>query len=257
MSLLLEKYDSYIHGIEREKNLTPFFKGRKQFQDPIETAVYYLEQLRLLDIFQNLVLKTFSFESLESFKKAPVHTQIKVADKLTRYFFLMQVLETNPEALRSTQSLLKYLSQKWKIKFQPGFIESVQQDDIVEIYDADFCQVFRNHRFLEACSYDLLRVEIEEWPQLFERSPTVTGQLIQEAQYLLMESQELYFSKTGPHLMKERNSEAKKVFEIQVKSGSTVFSEEGERIGFVCSQSAKLLESETSPGKIEFLRRPQ
>lgn len=77
-------------------------------------------------------------------------------------------------------------------------------DEIIEIYDLEGHQLYRNFRFYEHCSYTLEELYSVEWWYLFSRDGAITDALMDEAQKVYRdEFSGVYFSHTDKHVVKE------------------------------------------------------
>jgi len=68
-----------------------------------------------------------------------------------------------------------------RLKFDENLFENLLDTDIVEIYRNDNLQVFRNLKFHEVCSFHFPELFIKQWPDLFQRDPFVTKQIMSSA----------------------------------------------------------------------------
>lgn len=194
-------------------------------------------------------------ESLTRLHSQNADTQEKVLLSLRRYLDILEMAQVNQIDISNSKALLQLVEKKWSVRFSDGFIDEIDNGDILEIYDSEFSQIFRNHRFLEICGYDLLTVEMGQWPELFERDQKITESLIQMAVQMLESGVETYRFESPPHLMKERNSETRQVVEVTHRLAAPIFDEEQNRLGFAVTQSAKIVSPFTEDGQFNFINR--
>lgn len=77
-------------------------------------------------------------------------------------------------------------------------------EDIIEIYDLEGRQIYRNFCFYKHCSYSLEELYSVEWWYLFSRDSAITEFLMEEVQKVYQdEFSGIYFSQSGKHLVKE------------------------------------------------------
>lgn len=63
----------------------------------------------------------------------------------------------------------------------------VEADDVVEIYDSNFVQVYRSFSYFNLCNYSLLELSSYPWFELYERSSIISKQLIEISERILNE----------------------------------------------------------------------
>ena len=55
----------------------------------------------------------------------------------------------------------------------------LQDDDVIEVYDSQGTQIWRNFNYMKICSYSLEEIICHDWPTLYRRDPKITELLIQ------------------------------------------------------------------------------
>lgn len=70
---------------------------------------------------------------------------------------------------------IKVLKLKPKIE---SLIELIEGEEIMEIYDLNGIQIFRNLRFLELCNYPIEMILTRPWHELYARSPSIKKQIL-------------------------------------------------------------------------------
>ncbi len=108
-------------------------------------------------------LRSLSFEVLSRIENS--------LDHLARAFELCIVQDTDPW---DDGEFFKLSMRELGLTFPSDFLSRLQRDDVVEAYNMNRMQIFRNMRFMEISTYSLLEVLSYEWTQLFERSSHIT-----------------------------------------------------------------------------------
>jgi len=136
---------------------------------------------------------------------------------------------------RKTSDHLDWFLGKYSLEVDQEFKNTIDNDDIIEVYNSSFEQTFRNFRLLEVSDYDILELNTYDWPELFQRSERVNGLLFDLANRTL--NGDLGFSEieAPSHLMKETLSSSQKTVKVKHRFGCPVYFE-GEVAGFACSQ---------------------
>jgi PAS domain-containing protein len=77
-------------------------------------------------------------------------------------------------------------------------------DEVVEIYDANFVQIYRNLRFFRHCSYSLDELLSVPFWQLFARDPRITGRILAIAtEYFSGKRRDVFEWDLGRHTVEE------------------------------------------------------
>ncbi len=124
-----------------------------------------------------------------------------------------------------------------RVPFAPE--EFIADGDIVEVYTEDFVQLYRNNNFFKYCSYDLKTLLQHPFDVLFRRDEEVTRKIAERALECLNHGKGIEPVGIEPHLMQEHFARNNRVFRIEHKYCSPVFSKvTGQVMGFFCSQRA-------------------
>lgn len=126
------------------------------------------------------------------------------------------------------------------LSFDPK--DYLSKGDIVEIYDRDFVQIYRNNTFYKFCSYDPLTLATTPFPQLFKRDDHINEIIFKRAQECLKNLKSIRTIDTPLHTMQEHFARNSRVYEIEHKYCSPVFkSSSNESIAFICTQKASYI----------------
>ncbi len=123
--------------------------------------------------------------------------------------------------------------------------DKLGEDDCVEVYGADFIQIYRNMKFLELCSYNLDDIFACEWVELFYREPRITEALAKEMTHVLsggVRSTLQISDDAGQaeHVVSEVFLEERREFLVRHKYLSPLFDENGRPAAFVIILDAKV-----------------
>lgn len=110
------------------------------------------------------------------------------------------------------------------VSYPGDLIDRMGPDDVVEAYDLDRRQIFRNMRFMEATSYSLLEVLSYEWPVLFERSRAITEQIMRIGEHIVWsENRIVEVAHIPEHYIREIRSSQPQVCRVQHKYIAPLF----------------------------------
>lgn len=123
-------------------------------------------------------------------------------------------------------------SSRWRTLIQSG--------QLIEIYNLEMVQVYRNFEFFKQCSYDLLTLVTFPWNSLYLRPSSVTKALYARAQQILESTQETTHYHLPPHVLKENLPNSRKVFLVEMKTLTPLLDDQGETrlfLHFVSSEA--------------------
>lgn len=93
----------------------------------------------------------------------------------------------------------------------------LNENDIIEIYDIQGFQKYRNLIFLKFCSFDLFTLYSKSFIDLYERSTEFNGQILNAIEDVINNPKGTIKFNCGEHLIKEKYLNNKKIFKIKPK----------------------------------------
>ncbi|MBN8553885.1 MAG: hypothetical protein J0L93_00390 [Deltaproteobacteria bacterium] len=119
-----------------------------------------------------------------------------------------------------TWACLQYL----KLKPCHDAFDKIEDDHVIEIYNNDHIQIFRNLKFFELCSYSVYEILIFDWPTLYYRDENILQEIFQQTQRALTEKLGTeFYSGIPPHILRERFSEEQRSFRIEMGMHSPLY----------------------------------
>jgi hypothetical protein len=129
------------------------------------------------------------------------------------------------------------------VSFPADCMRYMSSGDIIEGYNRDRLQIFRNLRFIECSNYSLLEILSTEWPLLFERSAAITNQMITYCDETLWSKNRTIAFNIPKHYVRELQTAEHQVYEIGFKTISPLFSGPDRPLGILANCNCLLLES--------------
>ena len=205
-------------------------------------------------IFEDFEIKLISQESLARFSSFDTEKKRSIYLRVLNYHnFLLSMIGKEID-ISNNKRTLKTALKDFGLHTSDEIYNHIDEADVVEVYDKNYTQIYRNINCLKFTSYDALTLSSYEWVELFERDQAVNALLFDEASLLLTEKLSLYESKAEEHLMIEKFSPEEKKMLIKNKYGSTVYDSKGNIEGFICTQSAQVIGDKNNDISVGFLR---
>lgn len=157
------------------------------------------------------------------FSRLPEDKQFGLLALFRKYVELCSEVIAEGTSLRDDRVLVWRMMQKLKLHPPSDLMEQIRDDEVIEIYNSDFVQVFRNMRFFEICSYSLDDLLCRPFWELVNREDSVTALVVKEATVLLNGSVAgLYYFDIPEHSLFEIDSPGRNVMIVQQRVGATL-----------------------------------
>jgi hypothetical protein len=149
--------------------------------------------------------------------------------------------------------LLKSVLADLGLRVSAETLSYLSDEDVIEVYRCDLTQLFRNLRFLEICSYPLMDLYVNEWPELYRRPHVLTQAIIDEfLQLRASGSDRPLMSRLPEHFLEEIFSPGRHKFYIRQKILAPILDQDNQMVGVVSSLRANLLkESEANYSNVK------
>ena len=224
-----------MHSILNSQKLNP---ASVQFLDQLQTLAVDISSRN------NNLVKPWNPEAIERYKLKEAKKQERILKDSLVYadVFTAVGAETNPVE-NIERRLLEVCANKLGIVFDPNVYNTVTNDHIIEVYNEDLIQIYRNLSFFNLCSYNLLDLLSHEYYELYERSVQVNTQLFEVIKVLNSRPYNLEpisLTHIAPHVMREKFSDEQKSFIIQFQTMHPVYTWSRKFYGYLVLQTAEV-----------------
>jgi hypothetical protein len=179
-------------------------------------------------------LKPYHDASLPHFSRLPADRKAQAVHYLE---LLEGVISSHlTEAVDATDDTVSLWSALKSYGLRPGsdFFSHLRKEHVIELYNLDHVQIWRNLNFMSFCSYTLEEVNSFTWQELYQRDPQVDAQLWEIARRLFETRSRESVQCTVPfHLLEEKFSEGRFRVEVSHEHFFPLFSKENEFAGFM------------------------
>ncbi|MGE3260908.1 MAG: hypothetical protein AB7K68_03920 [Bacteriovoracia bacterium] len=218
------------------------------------------QYLALVNQFQHFLLRnginrrTFSAGGLEHFRLLPIADKEKYFRQLRDYFLICQDLEEESiDALRNPRQALRSIAFRFRVSIPEEFINQLTGEEIVEIFDFEGTQLFRNLTFFDISDYTIDDFFGRSWDYLYERSKSVTNIILDHVEKVA--KMKTCLPLEGPeHYMRERATENRKIVKVTFGHIAPLL-RDGQAIAWIASTTAKevLASSDQTGESIHFI----
>jgi hypothetical protein len=168
------------------------------------------------------------------FLALPPEKQTAVLENFSRYLQVCEEAASHRESLSQNRQLLWRMFSRLGVHPTSDLMDHIDNKEVIEIYDADYVQIFRNLKFFEFCSYTLDELLCRPFWELFRRDETLTPKLLERtAKVFSGEIQGVHWWKVGLHAVDEIESPSKYRGIVEYRLISPLFDSAGKIISFV------------------------
>jgi hypothetical protein len=179
--------------------------------------------------------RAYTPAAVRHYESLPEAQRKTILHQFRQYAGLCEAVEDADISFRSGPDLARYVVGGLGMKGPRNFFELIGGEDIVEVYNTEGVQIFRNFVFYEHCSYTLLELISHPWYELLERHASITNEIGKLIGLVLGDCNQMIPSTVGPHTMREIFSEEQRMFVAQFDRFAPLFSGAGKKAGFICS----------------------
>ena len=193
-------------------------------------------------------IRAFKTEAMPYFMAMDLNGQQDAVMKLAQYVSICQDVLASGGDLRSTRTFVWRAFRAFGMKPNASFFESMSEDHVVEIYDLNNVQIFRNFRFFEFCSYTLEDVFTRPWTDLFIRKqPAQTTNIVGFIEKLVASgSHETVTPHAGVQHTREANSELMHEVDLEIDSAALLFNEANVPAALIVCEKVEFARAQTT-----------
>ncbi len=149
-------------------------------------------------------------------------------NKFSSYNDLCVAAAASGIAFNDDRSLVWWAVQKFGLRPCSDFFDKLTHDHVLEIYNCDFVQIYRNWAFFQISSYSMGDLFVFPWPELYVRESEVTQHLITYASQVLSGTVHHTMATPSPrHIVTEALSSGKNILDMELKYASPLYDAQG------------------------------
>lgn len=198
-------------------------------------------------------------QSLKNFVALPIEKQKKFVSYLSQFERAFDVQMDQADefldvSVEAEGHCLKTVQDLFNICIGEDVPTSISKGDIVEIYDLEAIQVYRNLNFFRTTNYNLMDIAAHTWMELWDRSSMVQEKIVAGVGRALNAKDDKPIPFDVPlHLLKERAFGMTQALAVHLKYISQVRTEAGDLFGFLTIMEAHPVAEGPEADKIGFV----
>jgi len=126
--------------------------------------------------------------------------------------------------------------------YPKDILDHFRSGDLVEGYDMNRLQIFRNMQFMEYSNYSLMEILSIEWPRLFERAASITTEMITYCDETLWTQNKTIAFNVPLHYMRELQTEQRQFYQIRFRHLAPLFLGPNKPFGILGTCECRLLD---------------
>ncbi len=214
-----------------------------QANNPFQTETIFLAISRFRALLRkyDIEVKAENASGIELWNKLSDSQRTQTEANFTKYLDLLLELHGGGISLRDNKAVFSHLLTRLGLGLSTFNIDLIENDHMVEAYSLDNVQIFRSINFFDYCNYTILELLSCEWFVLYERLESVTKIIFDQVK-LCLEAEKPIRLNVPTHIMQERFSNPRGVFEIQHQACFPLFDQKQKLTAFAASLIVKELD---------------
>lgn len=218
--------------------------------------------LALLETYADLLnfkghsVKPYSQTSIKKLLSFNPEERRQFHVRLQRFNTMMAGAVDSTKSHSDDRYFIELSAKKLGLIFDQGVYDILKPGDVVEIYNVDLMQVFRNFAFFDVCSYTLLDLMNNEFFELYDRSQLINHYIIEATTKINERPYDLSpisLQHVPKHLLQEKFSQDKLTSMVQFKWMYPVYTWPQNLFGYLVIQSGEVLNEIPPDQNLSFL----
>jgi hypothetical protein len=181
-------------------------------------------------------------DPLAGFRARTLEAQTALYRNFERYYRVCHQHTAKGRSLRATKPLLWEMLKESGLRPCSDLFDRIHEEDVVEVYDSSFMQIFRNTTFMELCTYTMDDIFTREFPELYRRPVEVNNILVSYCTaFFSGERFQTLQTEVPEHDLEEIASRKMRVFRIKQGIISPLFNRARRPVAVVGTLRAKIL----------------
>jgi hypothetical protein len=153
---------------------------------------------------------------LPLFNALPVTKQVEVLSRMKIYLHSLEVVEATDSKFENSENVLWHSLSALGLVPPSDMFRRFKSNDIIEIYDLQGIQIWRNFNFLRICSYTLEEMHSLEWHNRYTREEAKSAECLSHLENLLSgKTSDVFFCDISEHVLEETNSTERYVLQVR------------------------------------------
>lgn len=224
--------------------------------DDTQRVLALLETYADLLYFKGHSVKPYSQSSIRKLLSFNPDERRQFHARLQRFNTMMTGAIDTKVAHSDDRYFIELSAKRLGLIFDKGVYDILKPGDVVEIYNVDLMQVFRNFAFFDVCSYTLLDLINNEFFELYDRSQLINHYIIEATSTLANRPYDLSpisLQHVPKHLLQEKFSQDKLTSMVQFKWMYPVYTWPQNLFGYLVIQSGEVLNEIPPDQNLSFL----
>jgi PAS domain-containing protein len=169
-------------------------------------------------------LQPYREETWVKFRSLAPAIQSAVFEKFMTYHLLCEKAAGEGIDIADDRSLIWWAIRDFGLRPPSNLFDTIVQGDILEIYNSEGIQIFRNWAFFEFSGYSIGDIFVYTWDELYLRDKQIIADVTTKVEQLLTgQIKQAILSGVPSHRIIERFSPRRKVMELTMKYFSPLY----------------------------------
>lgn len=211
------------------------------------------EYKRLLEKFcqrleaEGLHVKPYVADSWGRFRKFPLARQHEILNNFLVFYKACASVLNEGIRFRETKVFLWRFLREFGLQPDKSAFSFINEEDVIEVYNSEGLQIYRNFKFFEICSYSLEELYSFPFYDLFERNVFITQEIMRfVSSFYQSATREPVLSAIPDHNLKERFSEDQHEFQMHLGYFIPLFDKAGNTVAGITLSRPKIISTKST-----------
>jgi hypothetical protein len=155
-------------------------------------------------------------ETFKRFLSYSPERQRAIHQTFSKFYEILARAVKHEIDLNDNHALVWWALKEMGLRPSSDLFQSLEKDDVIEVYDPNFIQVFRTFNFFYLCCYSLDQVLTYEWYELYRRDEKITQDMVQICSNVITgKIDRTFFSDYPEHTVEQHLSPDKRKIRIR------------------------------------------
>jgi len=191
---------------------------------------------------QSLEVKGYDSPDLPFYNALSPKKQSEILDQLKVFLRTIEAVVSSGDRLDNHERSLWHALMTLGLVPPSDWFSKLSAGDVLEIYDLQNIQLWRNFNFMKICSYTLEEMYSIDWPNRYIRPSEKNHEILDAIRIVTTDTgTDVYFGEVREHILEETSSSDRLILEARHDWFSRVRNTQGETVGWMVNSTVRIL----------------
>ncbi|MES3037189.1 MAG: hypothetical protein V4736_04705 [Bdellovibrionota bacterium] len=182
------------------------------------------------------------------FRTLPTAVQKDCFNRFSTYYNLCMMAAKSDISFNDDRSLAWWAMKEYGFRPSSDFFDKLEKEDLLEIYNAQGIQIYRNWAFFQVSGYSMGDLFVFPWNELYIRDQEINDSLFAHASRgLAADCRSTFMCSVPRHLCVEALSPSQNICDVQMKFIAPLFDKSDSPVAFVITSFTEKVGQKINP----------